>query len=82
MLITIRGKKRFNLVVLMLGRVKSFDISNPCLSHHLRPPPSTLPIDISFISGVLSGHPQIRSPAKLGYPTSIAEDPNLGEEQN
>ena len=24
----------------MLGRVKSFDISNPCLSHRLRPPPS------------------------------------------
>ena len=54
-LITIRGKKIFNLVVLMLGRVKSFDILNPCLSHHLRPPPSTARRILRFVGIIQVG---------------------------
>jgi len=40
-LITARGRKSFNLVGIMPERVRSFDILNPCASHHLRPYPST-----------------------------------------
>ena len=33
------AKNGSSLVALMLGRVKSFDILNPCPSHHLPPTP-------------------------------------------
>ena len=50
MLITVRGKKKsFNLVGIMPGRVRSFDILDPCPSHNLRLYPS-----MSIVSDGLS----------------------------